>query len=62
MAALPGYSSVKFKMEKETFEEIEEIASAYEESIACYKTNILMDQLKMSLVVHQTESDREKTY
>ena len=28
-------SSVKFKMEKETFEEIEEIANAYEELITC---------------------------
>ena len=34
MAALPGDSSVKFKMEKEIFEEIEEIANAYEGSIA----------------------------
>ena len=31
MAALPGDSSVRFKMDKETFEEI---ANAYEESIA----------------------------
>ena len=31
MAALPGDSLAKFKMEKETFEEI---ANAYEESIA----------------------------
>ena len=52
MAALPGDSSVKFKMEKETFEEIEEIA-AYEESIAHYKINIPMNRLRMSLVVHQ---------
>ena len=34
MASLPGNFSVKFKMEKETFEETEEIANAYEESIA----------------------------
>ena len=34
MAALPSDSSVIFKMEKETSEEIEEIANAYEESIA----------------------------
>ena len=31
MAALPGDYSVKFNMEKETFEELEEIANAYEE-------------------------------
>ena len=34
MAALPSDSSVIFKMETETSEEIEEIATAYEESIA----------------------------
>ena len=34
MAALLCDSSVKFKTEKETFQEIEEIANAYEESIA----------------------------
>ena len=34
MAAIPSDSPVKFKMEKETFEDIEEIANAYEESIA----------------------------
>ena len=32
MAALPSDSSVKFKMEKEAFEEI---GNAYKESIAC---------------------------
>ena len=48
MAALPGDSSVKFKMEKGAFEEI---ANTYEESITRLQSQ--PNRLRMSLAVHQ---------
>ena len=49
MAALPGDSSVKFKMEKETFEEI---ANSMKNQSHVYKVKILTNRLRMSLAVH----------
>ena len=43
MAALPGDSLVKFKMEKETFEEI---ANAYEESITSLQSQHLHEPVE----------------
>ena len=57
MAALPGDSSVKFKMEKH----LKKLQTPMKNQSHVYKVNILMNWLRMSLVVHQNLME-QKTY
>ena len=58
MAASPDDSSVKFKLEKDTFEKLQ---TPMKNQSHVYKINILMNRLRMSLVVHQNLMEQRHT-